>query len=965
MALSLDPKYPGRIITPRCVEFGVRDSNITKQNPIIAELSTTSTTNYGTVTTEEFGLPGIIKGAPKNYIRFLDDHTGEKLDRDAVSNIFDPTDIPAEISITFTNANVDVSGLSVTHITRLTRDTIDNGDGANGDHGNVKLIQYEHGYRLHTNSDIPEGTRIQVSHSGDKLPNIDWTYQALQTFSPSIKVNCYGVSPFDRSKTGTLSAHTPWFGNHGVVDFTDFSLSMRARVVRDDTRAPDSDWFPITLHKDETDDVGANGVDRVASTTDVWPITAATKANPLVITIDTSARAAPSIGDYVGPGYVLGMTEINTTPVASNVTTVQGAFLEITDVTDNGDGTHDLEIGAKDSTSYGTFTSGYLFGVVEFNDAGTKVYRFDFSIWSPSVWGIDYRIEVERLGVSRAFKADHASWNYIARAAMAGMVYRYSSVPAYASWYPEFGYERDAIFPESIVDAQYHNLVTEAYGQDGVSQGSGGAYITETELFGIFGGMGDAGDDDLYGGHMNPARELLMLREYVSAATWAESWGHPGAVTLFNLRGDTSAAAYWAGTENLGGIQQHAIWMLEFFRKMRKAGGEVRGGWWYVSGTGTGAGRLQTVPYDWTIDVYDASPRTTFFYAALSASLGRTLVADGLTTLGNALITEAESAYDRAVEIIGNGTTDPDDYYADLITANASAYASKKTTMLGDTTPRALAALHLLWAGASGNDYLTEAEARFNPQGFGNTDHDKATFIYTIIDDPLSATNIDTLKGYMVTQGASGVLGVEADSLYPNWVYVTYPYYGSFSPGKDIEKLMRGYYYRDFNTTYTETEYLNSMCRVMSHLLGNNAICRSFIRKVGERSVRDLLDVASNDYNLGGTPGERIFGYMSPHLHNSSLYWGHNNINNWYATAPSYRNIYEGTYPNDATRMMEPMPQQLPLMEAIHEHNSLVPQMEFSAHFNKDYLQAAIILHDKFGAGVTKLSSYTRLSATT
>jgi hypothetical protein len=1010
--------------THRCICVRVRDLDIVKESPRLVELPAPSETDYNVLTTEFEGKPGYIVGPEKRHVRFVDSMVGARLDRDAVSNNHDPANAALIASYTF-DAWL---AAHITHITRQTTKLHNIGVGTtSGSPAADGLTQFEHWLRFHTDENVPEGTEIFISPPNGEFPDVEWTFNARNTWSPAIHFNCHGISPYDPVKSFTLDIWLPYFQNHGVVDFTDFGVPLRAKAIHDDTGEDDSDWFPITLRKAE-DSVspGDSALRRIASTTQQWPILAINLTTPLSFVIDTTLQGPPSIGDFISGHYIKGPNNLNSQPssilapvfLPEQTFAAPGhevRFAEVTGVTETDTNEYEVEIGSLDGTDttiginlsaqivigstitgvtsgatavarttsnasgfqslvfgtvVGTFQAseflevesstvgqitgtivaryaaytgeGHLFGCVELNRSGTKVYECDISKWAPSVLNKKYRFLVDGLGTNLPFLVDPSVWAQAARVLMGGYYNTYNGVELLG----EYGYTRPKNFTNAVTRAAHQ--VGAGEGNDVVS------YETEDVLDIPPGGIQDAGDLDQLSYHMTQTVRLLLAREFVDDDTWALPLGHPGALTLFQRNDWTAAISYWAGTESLGGIIQNAIWICQFWRTMRKAGGEVRGVWGYTNkAAGLALHYHPTWLDDWDLWAHEADVVATFRFASLASMLGRLLKLEGLTDLGNTLIAEAEESFDQALVI----QADPDTYYAGgIATIDPSRYASIKDAITDSGRgAEAVAAVLLWWAAGTENDYLAITEDISFFQTFGNTDRDLVAFIYTLVDDPEKANLVN--PALFVSQGAAGRFTTDADQGHYGMSGSGTPEFGRGMPDESIEMLMRGLYHNALGAV-PEKDYYKVLWRAAAHVLGAGPQNLSFVQGIGERWARNVLNEDTGRHlGIPTTPGMIAFGYMTPPSWSPNFMWGAGT--EFYAALAMPRNLFSGV---NATKMPEPPPQHLPIEQFFMEQDRIIPMMEAQPiAISYRALYWALPLHDKYGKGQTTAGARIRL----
>jgi hypothetical protein len=900
-----------RMQGPRCVELAIRDADIQKAGASgIHALGYVSETAYNTLTTEYLGKTGVICGPTKEYVVLRPPMPSAFLDRDAVNNYWDPSDIPAGYTL-------DFGAATCTHITRQSthiHDLVEQDDSAQV----LSWPQYEHWLRFHLDIDLPADTEISISPPAAEFPDVTYTFDDTDTFTPIIKVNNYGFSPFDKKKQAIISGWLPGFGTEGIVDLLALGVT-HGYIIRDDTKAIVSRAYPITLRM-AANDLSLYNDTRI-STTRYFAITAVSKAASMVIT-------APGhdliIGDVVAVQYALGMNQINFYDASD--------YWTITNV--SGD---DLTF-AINSTSFGTYTGGgYIYPRVPCNRSGTNVYEMDFSNWTAPQIGIQYRVHIPGVGVSRPFYVDAAAHYQLAKTAFGGLR---NVINGTAKTMAESSYDSPQnLHPDVGGFTMWETQMPIQYTTNG-----GGAYGPEVMLEspwkgdaveGVFGGVQDAGDWDVRD-RDRFVHDILDMYDVLSAETFAVGLGLVGIASM-----PMNDDGFWDDLADAPHLVQMAAILLDFMRRTRAAAGECRPGY-ELPGVIVGTGTSYLPMSHGTLYAYDGE--ATFAFAAGAAHLSWVLDDLGYATLAATLLALAEESFDRGEEILA----DPDTFFANLIAIDDPLYQANKAEMV-NATMRNLAAVYLHRATLT-SEYLTFAELVVTA-GSGNIAVAKATFHYE--------KTVDVNKGLSFSAALVNTADTALSRLngndYPN-VNIGAALYGSATPPWGDIDLVRGY------AMNGDIEYVKALNQTVGHSLGANTQNLSFFtgltpyQLIGELTVDTLLA------NAPPIPGITSFIYMRPSEWGYQFWLqGNGDTGNFYASLYTYLNSI--TAPNNV-KQPQPIMYQQPLWQFCVNWPRMVVLMEHAPYGSIHMLQDALVLYEAAGKGQTAIGARKRILAT-
>ena len=246
----------------------------------------------------------------------------------------------------------------------------------------------------------------------------------------------------------------------------------------------------------------------------------------------------------------------------------------------------------------------------EANRAGTYVFGLDYSPWRDASPGT-YRIAIPKLGTSDPFMIDDAVWYRAARASMAGLYHQRSGLALDG----RFGYVRPECFTEASGIVVRQSRMPLAFSKEGggfvsFNEAAKAPWISDVIVRDAWGGYHDAGDWDRRIDHVAASYLLLDVYEQIPKSARNVKLGTPASREVLRH-------PFYQG-KGLPDIVEEAIWNLDFFRRLQRTDGAVRGG---IESAGT--------PRPWepcwlesqTVFAYAPDPEASFAYAAGAAKL--------------------------------------------------------------------------------------------------------------------------------------------------------------------------------------------------------------------------------------------------------------------------------------------------------------------------------------------------------
>jgi hypothetical protein len=336
----------------------------------------------------------------------------------------------------------------------------------------------------------------------------------------------------------------------------------------------------------------------------------------------------------------------------------------------------------------------------------------------------------------------------------------------------------------------------------------------------------------------------------------------------------------------------------------------------------------------------------TFYFAAMAASLGRVIKAEGtalsntaMEDLGQDLIDQAEASYVKGLDMIANYET----YYSHINAINSDHFDAMVPIWTG-TGPRNTAACHLYRATLDAG-YLTAAQAAAaapnNLVGFN------ARFQLLMAGENYTSA---------ILSAGDGTLTREAICAWPTSTDISAALYNSWNPIINVYPLL----YAWVASGKTNDAYLRCLLRCLNHTLGCNPQNLGWFSQFGTRWMTSKLDVDMTARGEGENnwPGMGVFGYNRWFEWVPAFQFG-DGTDFWnFARTVVYRTHVGG---NAHYRQPEPLPWQQPVFWYRLEDPGIVPLMEQGMPNTLDGGVAGLVLWDRYGKGVTAPNSRKRL----
>ena len=505
-----------------------------------------------------------------------------------------------------------------------------------------------------------------------------------------------------------------------------------------------------------------------------------------------------------------------------------------------------------------------------FNYNGTDVYIADFSNFSQAG---EYRVAVDDVGTSFPFIIGENTWSSVFQTSMEGLYAQRSGTaiePAFSdytaprSFFPGDGVE---VFQTNI---SYLDAGEEAF-EEIVENG------TDQVLEDAWGGWKDAGDWDRNTRHVKASRELLELYEMF-----------PAYFSSQNLTIPESG-------NNIADVVDEALWGVDFFKRLQREDGGVRGGIESSSFPKAGEASWQESR---TVYAYAPDAWASYGYAAIAAKAAY-LIQD----IDPARAQEYE---DTAIKAMNWATAEQrsnprDDWRIDN-EKNLAALELYRLT--GDEQWHELFLSETLL-----KDAKSDAFVRDNVFNFGSYDQRDAAFLYAQLDMPDADQTVQANARTVIKRAGDRALEAIDDTGF-KWYKDPGAGFGTgFSAGfADRSELARAHYLTG------DQQYLEGTVIASQFMGGANPDNISYTTGIGPRQPDRTFHSDSLVLGEDAPKGLSLYGPI-----NLELYGDNSRAQ---ATVPfSLSAIRE-----DTSTPLEAWP----AAEAFFDHEQLFPLTEFT-----------------------------------
>ena len=565
----------------------------------------------------------------------------------------------------------------------------------------TKSAPMRHVIYLHLSARLLAGVQTVDFPVDVGLPRQEFDYDDRVTRCSAIHHNQVGHSPRDRAKQAYLSQWIPGYGNEGRLYFDE---TARWHIIDQSGSIVWSSEKPLGLRIDATEQEQFSGV-----APDDTLLTSTTSPPRRVVEpgyTNTSPAAIYYSGDDLMEGQIIRIegarakrSGVDVQAVISlpdyRVSSVRNFLVKNLDNSDQSKKKAELWVeyldgGARKWKPWDLsvwpelwLTGGRILEVNGWvNRAATPVYDLDFSSFTPSVPG-EYRIYLEGIGVSHAFRMDRDVWLDVAANMAAGEYHHRHDIALDG----RFGYSRPPGFsPKS--QKIYKNLTPLAFSNEvgfvGGGDQMGGIELTglttspmhTDELADYAPGHHDAGDHD--------SRLLSHMLAYYMYIDFCDHFPERAAATNWNIPKveELYPDEIYIGSSGLPDCLQQAMFSVHGYLKSMTPEGWVSGGVNWTS--------FSSLVPSWLVRSAGETTNTVFAYAPdhictgalamLLAKLARAVRRQRTNRALSAYYTaKALQAWAAAEIIFDNGSNWNSSSSAEVVNARQALYGRYRT----------------------------------------------------------------------------------------------------------------------------------------------------------------------------------------------------------------------------------------------------------------------------------------------
>ncbi|MDR3414532.1 MAG: glycoside hydrolase family 9 protein [Formivibrio sp.] len=537
------------------------------------------------------------------------------------------------------------------------------------------------------------------------------------------------------------------------------------------------------------------------------------------------------------------------------------------------------------------------------NRAGTYVFGLDYSAWRGAPPGV-YRIAIPNLGTSDPFTISDDIWYRAAKASMAGLYNQRSGMALDG----RFGYVRPECFTEAsgVVVRQSRLPLAFIDGGGGFIEFSRAAkppWITDEVVPDAWGGYQDAGNWPRNIIHIKASYLLLDVYEQLSPPSRNAAFGTPASEEVLRH-------PLYQG-KKFPDLLNEAIWNLDFFRRLQRSDGAVRGGI-------DSAGFPKQLEPSWLeshlVFAYAPDPGASFVYAAGAAKVAIVLAQLNETGLADLYRDSAFRAWDWAERALADSAGGFGDVQSLLGLPDADFERRLKPILQKVSDSR-------LWAAAS--LFRLSGQDRFNRialdrlnGSYGGSATDAAWEYANSLQVGADTAVQEKIRRDIVAFARNNVVRSQQMHVsYRNMKHLYAPMgWGSgLAPTHEVSAaLMRAH------RITGEDDFLAAMLDGSAHILGANQIGLSFTVGVGARWPTAPLHGDSIAAGVQPPTGITIYGWATPAMMESY----------WYIWGPPWAVLSDQV----PTKRVEPKRASLPLYEYLIQYPGLVASAEYTVH---------------------------------
>lgn len=816
---------------------------------------------------------GLVIGPARDHLRLADTPPSLFLDRDRIddASAYGPIGTRNVVAVYRKSMPYD-SGIY----------PADNGDSRAG-------ASFEHDIYLQLDAPLAAGSQT-INWPYAMLADTSFAFDENSMRASALHVTQNGHRRGDLGKSGYLSLWLPGAENGGAVDFRRYGMERFDIIDGDDDIVFTG---AVALRTAPDDPEPGNGM----------PAPLVEYTDGASVPVSLTGRAGETFFTDRPHGFAVGQRialerlggEMDASAVFATVASAGVASFTLT-TTDS-------------ALPHGLSPYARATPALSANRAGTFVFELDYSAWLPATNGT-YRLRIPGLGVSDPLVIDDDVWRSAALNGLTGLYHHRSGMALDG----RFGYTRPASFrPGPALTVLYSRLplawsseydgfvpFADAAGQDWIT--------TEAAPDTFWGGYMDAGDWDRRIQHLDVANLLMQVHDVTAPDRWLRDTGLPKAAEVLD-------PALYAGSQNLPGLVQEAIWVVDFFRRLQAPDGSIHGG--IESAEHPLRGEPSYLEHQ-TVFAYAPDHISSFRYAATAANLSRLLRNLDAGALAEVYMQSAIAAWQAGER----GFTDPDTFYADAIAAAAQAgtfadtlWEERREAMqlrASDYRAAAAAALFRL-TGRVEYGHIFEERWQAGLSLFAPTGDAAWDYLQASNGQPDIAEAIrDSFE-----HEAMVVVDAQSGFAYPGLKHPAAPSgWGQGGPPAypELQVLMRAHQLSG------NPAILRAMEQAHHVMLGANQLGLSLVTGAGLRTINNPLHEDRLAMAVASPSGITIYGWASQAQTAHGWIYG-----------PPWSPLPEvGEAENAASRRIEPPRFSVPYVEYLVQHPALVMQQEYT-----------------------------------
>jgi endoglucanase len=534
------------------------------------------------------------------------------------------------------------------------------------------------------------------------------------------------------------------------------------------------------------------------------------------------------------------------------------------------------------------------------NRSGTFVFGLDFSAWQGAPPG-KYRLLIEQLGTSDPFSVDETVWYRAARVSMAGLYHQRSGLALDG----RFGYSRPECFTEASGVVVRQSKMPLVFSKEGGGfmdfvHAAKAPWISEEIVSNAWGGYQDAGDWDRRIDHVRASYILLDVYEQLPSANRHTKFGIPQSEEVL-------PHPLYKGAE-LPDLVNEAIWNLDFFRRLQRSDGAVRGG----IESAQGPAHLEPCWLESNrVFAYAPDPLSTFEYAGGAAKLAIILRGLGREGLANLYAESALRAWAWAEKALAEPEVTFDEARR-LLQKSDDEYEKLMSPILDRTR------LSRLWSATTlfrltGSDRFHQVVLKPLGGWIGAENYD-AAWEYANAKQP----NVDhslqrNIRSHLVEEARRMITHPQRGKV----AYRTMQWKGAplmWGSGTAPNHIEAALLIRAHKITGAK-EFLATMLDGSAYILGANQIGMTLTTGLGSRWPQAPLHEDSIAAGIPAPIGITIYGWAAPEM-----------MGYWFVWGPQWAPLSDQV----PTKRVEPIRTALPVYEFLIDHPRIIISAEYT-----------------------------------